>query len=233
MAAGCTTASHESAPETCGKNTNLSAIPAGRPQPHHGLHFTEPARVWDEAMPLGNGLLGALVWGDGQPLRLSVDRTDLWDLRPVPEYESPDYSYKTMRQWAKEGRIEELHRLYNDPYNNPGPTKIPAGRIEMTFDDACRFQEASLDLGKAVCAVRFANGAGGRFLVHAGQPLGVIQLTSCKPASVVMLAPPFSGKGTEGKASTESHGHGDLATLGYEAPMEHRGESWVGYLQKG
>ncbi len=23
------------------------------------------AMVWDEAMPLGNGLLGALVWGDG------------------------------------------------------------------------------------------------------------------------------------------------------------------------
>ena len=55
----------------------------GEPQQQHGLHYTEPARVWDEAMPLGNGLLGALVWGDGRPLRISLDRTDLWDLRPV------------------------------------------------------------------------------------------------------------------------------------------------------
>jgi alpha-L-fucosidase 2 len=67
-------------------------------------------------MPLGNGLLGALVWGDGRPLRISLDRTDLWDLRPVPEFESPDYSYKTMQQWVKEGRIEDLHRLYDVPY---------------------------------------------------------------------------------------------------------------------
>ena len=37
--------------------------------PEHGLHYEEPATVWDEAMPLGNGLLGALVWGDGRPLR--------------------------------------------------------------------------------------------------------------------------------------------------------------------
>lgn len=31
---------------------------------------------WDEALPLGNGKLGTLVYGDG-PLRLSVDRVDL------------------------------------------------------------------------------------------------------------------------------------------------------------
>ena len=112
-----------------------AAATEAQPQPEHNLDFSEPAMVWDEAHPLGNGLLGALVWGDGHPLKISLDRTDLWDLRPVPQYESDDYSYERMRQWVKEGRIEDLHRLYDDPYRNPGPTKIPAGRIELTLEE--------------------------------------------------------------------------------------------------
>jgi len=70
--------------------------------PRHGLHYTSPAEVWDEALPLGNGLLGALVWGNGAPLKISLDRTDLWDLRPVPEFFSEEYSYATMREWVKD-----------------------------------------------------------------------------------------------------------------------------------
>ncbi len=34
--------------------------------PKHALHFTNVVTRWDEALPLGNGILGALVWGDGK-----------------------------------------------------------------------------------------------------------------------------------------------------------------------
>ncbi|MBP7051301.1 MAG: glycoside hydrolase N-terminal domain-containing protein [Phycisphaerae bacterium] len=203
-----------------------------QPRPEHGLHYTEPAQVWDEAMPLGNGLLGALVWGDGKPLRISLDRTDLWDLRPVPEFHSGDYSYKTMRQWVQEGRIQDLHRLYDDPYGNPGPTKIPAGRIELTFDDDCAFKDATLDLAGATSEMRFTNEVAVRIFVHAKQPLGVIQVTARKPASVSLIAPPFAGKVTE-EAGAGKISAGDLATLRYEAPIEQHGDNWTGYLQKG
>ena len=202
------------------------------PRPEHGLHYTEPAAVWDEAMPLGNGLLGALVWSDGKPLRISLDRTDLWDLRPVPEFHSDEYSYKTMRQWVKERRIQDLHRLYDDPYGNPGPTKIPAGRIELTFANDSVFRDASLDLATATSQVRFADDAVVRVLVHAEQPLGVIHIASGKPASVVLVAPPFAGTVTE-EAGANKISAGDLATLRYEAPVEQRGDNWTGYLQKG
>jgi alpha-L-fucosidase 2 len=96
----------------------VCSLTGAEPRPEHGLRYTTPAPVWDEALPLGNGLLGALVWGDGKPLRISLDRTDLWDLRPVPEFHSPEYSYKTMRQWVKEGRIDDLHRC-RQPYGYP------------------------------------------------------------------------------------------------------------------
>ncbi len=214
-----------------GRMVLCQAVNAG-PWPEHGLHYTEPAAVWDEAMPLGNGLLGALVWGDGKPLRISLDRTDLWDLRPVPEFHTPEYSYRTMRQWVKERRIQDLHRLYDDPYGHPGPTKIPAGRIELSFGDGCVFTDASLDLAKASSQMRFGDGAIARVLVHAEQPLGVIHITSAKPVSVVLIAPPFAGTVTE-EAGANKISAGDLATLRYEAPVEQRGDTWMGYLQKG
>lgn len=48
----------------------------------HDLQFTTLAKQWDEAVPLGNGMLGALVWQKADHLRFSLDRADLWDLRP-------------------------------------------------------------------------------------------------------------------------------------------------------
>ncbi|HEX72693.1 MAG TPA: hypothetical protein ENN65_05215, partial [Candidatus Hydrogenedentes bacterium] len=87
------------------------------PRPEHGLDFDTPAMRWDEAMPLGNGLLGALVWGNGNPLRISLDRTDLWDLRPVEEFETEDYDWGVMQAWEREGRYDDLKRLYDDPYH--------------------------------------------------------------------------------------------------------------------
>ncbi len=202
------------------------------PRREHGLHYTEPTRVWDEALPLGNGLLGALVWGDGHPLRISLDRTDLWDLRPVPEFSGPDYSYQRMRQWVKEGRIDDLHRLYDKPYGNPGPTKIPAGRIELSFGEESVFAETSLDVAKAIAEMRFKNGAIVRVLVHATEPLGLISVTAGKPIVVALRAPPFAGKVSE-EAGAGKISAGDLATLRYDAPQQQGGDTWTGYLQKG
>jgi alpha-L-fucosidase 2 len=206
----------------------------GKPMPEHGLHFERPSEVWDEAIPLGNGLLGALVWGDGKPLRISLDRTDLWDLRPVPEFHTKEYSYKTMRQWVKQGRIADLHRLYDKPYRNPGPTKIPAGRIELTIGDNPVFEKASLDLASAMSEVRFKNHDVVYVTVLATKPVGMIQVNSRQSVNIKLLAPPFGGKITEkAEPDKDKISAGDLANLRYDAPVESGGDNWTGYLQEG
>ncbi|MGB2866239.1 MAG: glycoside hydrolase N-terminal domain-containing protein, partial [Sedimentisphaerales bacterium] len=210
----------------------LAAFAYGQPKAEHGLHYKTPATVWDEAMPLGNGLFGALVWGDGRPLRISLDRTDLWDLRPVPEFSSKDYSYRTMRQWVKEGRLADLHRLYDDPYGNPGPTKIPAGRIELTVGDDAVFENASLDLASAAASVEFKDNSRAEVFVHASEPFGMIRISSARTVSIKLLAPPFAGKITD-EAGPGKISAGDLASLRYEAPVESSGDNWTGYLQQG
>ena len=73
-------------------------------------------------------MLGALVWGDGGPLRISLDRADLWDTRRVPEFSGPEYKFRVMKQWHEQGRTEDLLRVYEKPYSRAAPTTIPAGR---------------------------------------------------------------------------------------------------------
>ncbi len=202
------------------------------PLEQHSLILDKPSLTWDEALPLGNGLLGALVWGDGTTLKISLDRTDLWDLRPVPEFESKDYSYQTMRQWVAEGRIEDLHTLYDKPYGNAGPTKIPAGRIEITLGKDLPFKHSVLPLVSPSANVEFDGGLKARVLVHATEPVGLIEITTKTPVEVALVAPPFSGTVTDpagpGKISA-----GDLASLGYPAPVEESGPDWKSYTQEG
>jgi len=196
-----------------------------------GLHFDKPAMVWDEAFPLGNGNLGALVWGDGNPVKISLDRTDLWDLRPVPEFHLSDYSYARMREWEKAGEIKKLLDMYDRPYERPAPTKIPAGRIELAIGGAPVFQSADLSLDDATAAMAFRNGAQARVWIHATQCVGVIEADGAQSVSAKLVAPAFGGK--EAGPSKPAIVAGELAQLGYPNPVCTSGETWSAYEQEG
>ena len=212
----------------------ITAMDEAIPRPEHGLHYDTPATVWDEALPLGNGILGALVWGDGKPLKISLDRTDLWDLRPVPEFHSDEYAYALMRQWEKEGRVDDLLRVYDNPYHRPAPTKIPAGRIQLRVGKQPVFQSADLALADATASVQFEDGAAVQVWIHATEPVGIILV---KPGAAILaelVAPAFGGK-KEGPATPAKPAivAGDLAQLGYRPAEKQGGDTWSAYEQEG
>ncbi|HQW84581.1 MAG TPA: hypothetical protein PK987_08980, partial [Ferruginibacter sp.] len=64
-----------------------------QPKPAHNLVFDSLAKRWDEGIPLGNGWLGALIWQKGDKLRLSLDRVDLWDDRPMPQIDKLKFNW--------------------------------------------------------------------------------------------------------------------------------------------
>ena len=207
----------------------LGASPYG-PNEAHNLHYTEPADRWDEALPLGNGMLGALVWGDGEPLIISLDRMDLWDLRPVPEFEHEDYRYDTMREWEAEGRYEDLKALYETPYHLPAPSKIPAGRLLLHWPEPPGFEEARLDIADATASASFENGARLSVWLHATEPLGFVEVAGALPRPE-LVAPAFAG-GPEPDA-TPAISAGELTQLGYDPPEEFQGGSYQAYVQEG
>jgi alpha-L-fucosidase 2 len=71
------------------------------PNLSHGLHFLCLARTWDEGIPLGNGMLGALVWQKNGRLRLSLDRADLWDLRPMKGLNRHEFRYRWVQEHVR------------------------------------------------------------------------------------------------------------------------------------
>jgi hypothetical protein len=200
----------------------------------HDLVFEKPISRWDEALPLGNGMCGILVWGDGHPLKLSLDRADLWDTRPVAEWNSPDYNYKTMREWVAAGRIEDLHRLYDEPYDrNAAPTKIPSGRIEIEFPENVQVASSRLALASAIAQVTLSNGAQLEIWQHATEPIGYVTLRGqIPPFNLKLMAPTFGGK-LDSNQQYNSLQTGSLARLGYPAPKYTHAENSESFEQVG
>ena len=46
------------------------------------LWYTTPARVWEEALPVGNGRLGAMVFGDTRRERIQFNENTLYSGEP-------------------------------------------------------------------------------------------------------------------------------------------------------
>ncbi len=194
----------------------------------HNIIYTQPPKTWDEGLPLGNGLMGSLVWGDGAPLVVSIDRTDLWDLRPVPEFEKEEYNFKTMIRWEKEGRFEDLINLYEKPYDNPGPTKIPAGRIKVNLPQDEKVERMELHLDRAMVSVQSKGGGKLEVYVLSGYPLGFIRFINMSDMDVELVAPPF-GKATDNEKLDKD----DLRLLEYPSPQTRKEEDVQSYLQEG
>lgn len=57
-----------------------AAVPA---DVHNLLWYRQPAKVWEEALPLGNGRLGAMVFGGVADERIQLNEDSLWDGYPL------------------------------------------------------------------------------------------------------------------------------------------------------
>ena len=74
----------------------------------HDLHFKTLATQWDEAIPLGNGMLGALIWQKDNRLRFSLDRADLWDQRPMKGLHRKEFSYQWVIEKLKQKKYDSV-----------------------------------------------------------------------------------------------------------------------------
>lgn len=111
---------------------------------------------WDEALPLGNGKIGCLIYGKG-PVRFALDRVDLWDTRPNPITQERGFCFSNLVKLAKSGKQAdwaEYTRLFDEVVMEKAyPTKITAGRLILDFgkEDLQTFSE--VDLQTAVATI--------------------------------------------------------------------------------
>lgn len=149
------------------------------PSNRHDLNFPALAGKWDEGVPVGNGDLGALIWKKGENIRFSLDRKDLWDLRPWDGFRDSCDNYawicrqvESQNQAALQGRT----RLYA---NSPGPTKIPGAALEIFVPGNPEVKNNRLVLRTAVSQVEWTNGMRMESFVHATRPVGWICIRNC------------------------------------------------------
>ncbi len=159
------------------------------PRPEDNLVLSAPITTWDEAIPLGSGLLGGLLWGEGGTLRLSLDRGDLWDERPAAGVPWKRFNYATMQQLVREGKNDELNAIFDRPYGAPHPTKLPAGRLEVDLAPGRALKSFELNLATAEGRALLDDGSRADAFFSAREPVALLRIPGPEPARVRLMAP--------------------------------------------
>lgn len=161
------------------------------------MSLTAPIDRWDEAIPLGNGLMGVLVWGDDSCIKLSLDRGDLWDLRTAKTFERPDFTFETMKTLIRKKDTQKINELFDEPYMDSAyPTKLPGGRIELKLQKKSKISKFVLDMNTAQGVVEFEKGKIKTFC-SATDSVGLVSIEGL--ASSVKIVPPAFGEAYDPK----------------------------------
>ncbi|MFC4307230.1 glycosyl hydrolase family 95 catalytic domain-containing protein [Cohnella boryungensis] len=126
------------------------------------LHYRKPADVWTEALPLGNGSLGAMVYGGVDLERLQLNEDTLWSGYPR-DWNNPlgRDALPRLRKLIADGRHEEAERLSRASMMGPyTQTYMPLGQLQLSFfhGNLAEAYRRELDLEDGVARVRYRIG---------------------------------------------------------------------------
>ncbi len=197
------------------------------------LHFDRLATVWDEAIPLGNGMIGVLIWEKEGKLRFSLDRADLWDLRPMKNKEKSEWKFSWVyNQWKKDD-YKSVQDMFDVPYDNsPAPSKIPGASLEFDVSAFGRVESVHLYVENAICEVKWKNGVRLLTFVHATKPLGWFQFEGLEGSLNYELIPPAYYHNEVNKDEGPVVGQ-DLKRLGYKEGKVTKLNNSIIYNQEG
>ena len=196
------------------------------------LVFDQLAQVWDEAVPLGNGMVGSLIWQKDGKLRFSLDRADLWDLRPMENIDFEKWKFQNVYEHWKADKYEEVQKAFDVPYNRlPAPSKIPAGALEFDIEALGIVKTVSLNVENALCVVEWQSGVKLTTFVHAEKSAGWYKFENIdQPVKVELISPAYNRE-SDGEYTAQSKN--DLNQLGYPQGEIKQGDKSYTYNQKG
>ena len=125
------------------------------------LWYDRPAKLWVEALPLGNGRLGAMVFGDPASDTFQLNEETIWGGSP---YNNTNPLAKNalaeIRQLIFEGRNLEAQNLCGPTICSQGANGMPyqtVGSLHFDFDGMSSYTDyyRDLDIEKAVTKTTF------------------------------------------------------------------------------
>jgi alpha-L-fucosidase 2 len=158
------------------------------------LWYDHPATRWFEALPIGNGRLGGMVYGGADRERIQLSESTAWSGGPSETDVSPTAkeAIPRIRELLFAGRHADAQRLAAEHmFGRPTSfgTNLPLPEIRLDFGSAAPTTgyRRTLDLDAGVVAVRYEQG-GTRWEreVFSSNPHGLIalRLTADRPSAV-------------------------------------------------
>ncbi len=201
------------------------------------LTFDKPAADWNHALPVGNGRIGAMIFGGTEDERIQVNEDTLWGGGPH-DYTNPDaYSHlEEIRNLIFADKIAEAEKVSAAVMGEP--------RLLMPYQPFCDIHlhfpghelateyHRDLNLNDAVAEnVYTVNGVTFRRAVFASFPdqVLVVHLTASQPGQLTLTVQMDSPQpGT----TVESTADDTLQLTGQIQPRQNRPYSWTGSWDK-
>jgi len=126
------------------------------------IWFREPAQQWCDALPVGNGRLGAMLYGGLRSERIYLSDITFWSGEPSTENNNPDGPaiVAAVRQRLLDGDFaggNELAHALEGRKLNFG-TNLPVGNLRLYLDhadDSVHEYRRTLDLATAIATIRY------------------------------------------------------------------------------
>ena len=128
------------------------------------LWYRQPAVQWVEALPVGNGRLGAMVFGGIEHERLQLNEDTLWAGGPYdPSHAAAREALPRVRRLIADAAFAEAERLITDQVIARPPREMPyqtVGDVTITMagGSSATDYRRSLDLDSAIARTTFRVG---------------------------------------------------------------------------
>ncbi len=130
-------------------------------QTENKLFYNEPAKKWVEALPLGNGRLGAMVYGGVTQEQIQFNEETLWTGEPHDYSHKDGYKYlDEIRQLLVDGKQLKAQQLASEVFMSvPLHQKAyqPFGDLILDFPEHKNYSDykRELDIEKALCKISY------------------------------------------------------------------------------
>jgi len=128
------------------------------------LWYDHPAVKWNEALPVGNGRLGAMVFGQADCERLQLNEQTIWTGGPYdPTRPGGPEALPEIRRLVFSGKYSDAHKLFDKTMMGEPVEQMkyqPLGNLYLSFSghtDATHYRR-QLDLETAIAAVSYRVG---------------------------------------------------------------------------
>ena len=157
------------------------------------LWYRHPATKWEEAMAIGNGRIGAMVFGRVNEERIQLNEDTLWAGGPYdPVNPQAHDALPEVRQLIFDGKYREASKLISAKVMSKPLGQMPyetAGDLMLTFPESTSVENyrRDLNLDTAVAGVQYSSGGiqySRQIFASPADQVIVVHLTASKKTSI-------------------------------------------------